>query len=115
MKKKTKTKTVLVIIISLIIESVLTFLVASAFSVRFIEVMFFMGLLFACGIFYFTSGGGLSSNFFSSLQSAGTGIIQKRESFEFKSGPVFLTSVIFCIIGLVFFILLVTEIIPAVK
>ncbi|MET4562325.1 hypothetical protein ABIA69_003515 [Lysinibacillus parviboronicapiens] len=99
-------------ILAFIVEVIITYVVASFFSVRFIEVMFFTGLAFAGGLFYFLSSGGAMTRFYNSQASAQTGIIQKRESFIFKSGPIFTASVIFFLIGLTFFILLVTGIIP---
>ncbi|WP_231735020.1 hypothetical protein [Bacillus sp. FJAT-29937] len=86
--------------------------VATKFSVRFIEVMFFTGIAFAAISFYFSSSGGIVSNYSSSQVSAQTGLIQKREKFVFRRGPIFTSSIIFFLIGLVLFILLITGIIP---
>ncbi|MGG0655397.1 hypothetical protein [Rummeliibacillus pycnus] len=108
-------KNLIIMIVAFTIEAITTYSIASLFSIRFIEIMFFAGLIFALGILFFTSSGGSISGFQSSQVSAQTGIIQKRESFVFKRGPIFNASVIFCLIGLVFFILLIYGVIPPVK
>jgi len=102
-------------VIAFIVEFALTYWIASVFSVRFIEVMFFTGAAFTLGTLYFTSSGGAMSRFFAAQSGAVTGIIQERDRFQFKVGPVFIASLIFVLIGLVFFILLVTGIIPPQK
>ena len=105
-------KNIIIMIVAFIVEVIITYFIASFFSVRFIEVMFFTGIVFAGGTFYFSSSGGAVSRAFASRVSAQTGIIQKREKFTYQLGPIFITSVIFFLIGLVFFILLVWGIIP---
>lgn len=105
-------KNLLIILLTLTVEVVITYFVASAFSVRFIEVMFFTGMAFAAGTFYFSSSGGKISEFHSSQLSGQTGIIQKREPFVFRRGPIFTASAIFFAIGLLFFILLLSGVIP---
>lgn len=105
----------IIIIIAWIVEISLTYWVATIFSVRFIEVMFFTGIAFTLGTFYFSSSGGAMSRLYTSQVSAQTGIIHERERFKVKLGPVFIASLIFFLIGLVFFILLVTGIIPPQK
>ncbi|MEY9975220.1 hypothetical protein [Lysinibacillus sp. RC79] len=105
-------KNLIIMIVAFIVEVLITYFIASFFSVRFIEVMFFTGIAFAGGIFYFSSSGGAISRVFASQVSGQTGIIQKREQFTYKIGPIFITSVIFFLIGLVFFLLLVWGIIP---
>ncbi len=96
-------------------EVAITFLVASKFSVRFIEVMFFTGIAFGAVSFYFSSSGGIVSDYSSSQASAQTGFIQKRETFVFRRGPIFTSSIIFFFIGLVLFIMLISGIIPPVQ
>ena len=105
-------KNIIVIALTLIVEIMITFLIASKFSVRFIEVMFFSGMFFTAISFYFSSSGGKISEFYSSQLSAQTGIIQKKESFVFRRGPIFTASAIFFIVGLVFLVLLISGIIP---
>lgn len=105
----------MMMVIAFIVEFALTYWIASVFSVRFIEVMFFTGAAFTLGTLYFTSSGGAMSRFFAAQSGAVTGIIQERDRFQFKAGPVFIASLIFVLIGLVFFILLVTGIIPPQK
>lgn len=99
-------------LLTLAVETAITYFAASKFSVRFIEVMFFSGMLFAGITFYFSSSGGVISDFSSSQASAQTGYIQKREPFIFRKGPVFLASLLFFLIGLLFFILLISGVIP---
>ncbi|WP_431810951.1 hypothetical protein [Lysinibacillus sp. FW12] len=105
-------KHVIIMVIAWIVEIVLTYWIATMFSVRFIEVMFFTGVAFTLGIFYFSSSGGAMSRLFASQVSAQTGIIHERERFQVRLGPTFLASLLFFLIGLVFFILLVMGIIP---
>lgn len=105
-------KNIIIIVLTIIVEIIITYLIASKFSVRFIEVMFFSGMFFAAISFYFSSSGGKISEYYSSQLSGQTGIIQKKEPFVFKRGPIFTASAIFFIVGLVFFILLVSGIIP---
>jgi len=107
-----KRKHYIIMVIAFIVEIFLTYWIASMFSVRFIEVMFFTGIAFTLGTLYFTSSGGAMSRLYASQASAQTGIIQQRERFNFKAGPVFLASLLFFLIGLVFFILLIMGIIP---
>lgn len=105
-------KHVIIMVIAWIVEISLTYWIATTFSVRFIEVMFFTGVAFTLGTFYFSSSGGTMSRLFASQVSAQTGIIHERERFQVQLGPIFMASLLFFLIGLVFFILLVTGIIP---
>ncbi|MFF2175143.1 hypothetical protein ACFVT8_01550 [Lysinibacillus sp. NPDC058147] len=105
-------KNIIIMIVAFIVEVIITYFIASFFSVRFIEVMFFTGIAFAGGTFYFSSSGGAMSRLFASQVSGRTGIIQKRERFTYKLGPIFTASIIFFLIGLVSFLLLVWGIIP---
>lgn len=105
-------KHVIIMVIAWIVEIVLTYWIATMFSVRFIEVMFFTGVAFTLGTFYFSSSGGAMSRLFASQVSAQTGIIHERERFQVQLGPTFYASLLFFLIGLVFFILLVMGIIP---
>lgn len=105
-------KNIIIMIVAFIVEIIITYFIASFFSVRFIEVMFFAGIVFAGGTFYFSSSGGAMSRLFASQASGQTGIVQKREQFTYQIGPIFITSLIFFLIGLVFFLLLVWGIIP---
>ena len=107
-----RNKNLIILLITFVIEAAITYFVASKFSVRFIEVMFFTGAAFSVISFWFSSSGGTATRFIDSQVSAQTGFIQKREPFVFKRGPIFTSSVIFLIIGLVLFILLISGIIP---
>ncbi|MFJ7732673.1 hypothetical protein ACIQXF_12335 [Lysinibacillus sp. NPDC097231] len=88
-------KNLIIMIVAFIVEVVITYYIASFFSVRFIEVMFFTGMAFAGGTFYFSSSGGSLSRLFNSQVSGQTGIVLKREEFTFKIGPIFTASIIF--------------------
>lgn len=46
-------KDVLIMLVTLIVEGIITYLIASFFSIRFIEIMFFVGFAIAGGIFTF--------------------------------------------------------------
>jgi hypothetical protein len=105
-------KNIIIILLTLIVEVGITYFIASKFSVRFIEVMFFTGLAFAAVSFYFSSSGGNISDMQSSIISAQTGLIQKKEPFVFKRGPIFTSSAIFLLVGLVLFISLLSGLIP---
>jgi hypothetical protein len=100
------------LLFTFLVEAAVTMFVASTFSVRFIEVMFFTGMAFAGLSLYFSSSGGVISDFSSSKASAQTGYIQKREVFVLRRGPVFTSSIIFFSIGFLLFILLVSGVIP---
>lgn len=107
-----KRKFLVTLTVAFIIELITTYLIASFFSVRMIEVMFFTGIAFTVIILFFTSSGGIISNMASSEASARTGIMQKREPFIFKRGPIFFASLLLLVVGLLFFILLTLGIIP---
>jgi hypothetical protein len=111
-EKRIRTKNLFILLVAIMVEVVITYFVATTFTVRFIEVMFFTGLAFAAVSFYFSSSGGTISRFHSSQLSGQTGIIQKLEPFVFRKGPIFTASIIFFNIGLILFILLISGIIP---
>ena len=52
-----------IMIVAFIVEVLITYFTASFFSVRLIEVMFFTGIVFAGGTFYFSSSGELSLDY----------------------------------------------------
>jgi len=105
-------KNTIIMMVTLIVEAIITYCIASFFSVRFIEVMFFIGFVIAGGIFYFLSSGGPMARFNEVQVTAQTGIMQKSEQYIAKKGPIFFASALFCLIGLVFFLLLIAGIIP---
>ncbi|RDU38771.1 hypothetical protein DRW41_04215 [Neobacillus piezotolerans] len=107
-----KGKKMIIFLVALVVEVIITYAVAAKFSVRFIEVMFFIGLAFTALSFYFSSSGGTTSDFGNLSTSAQTGLIQKRQEFIFRRGPIFTASALFMGIGLIFFILLVSGKIP---
>jgi hypothetical protein len=94
------------------IETVLTYLISIKLSIRFIEIMFLVGVACSFLIFWFSSSGGAIVNWINSKNSALTLYIQEREEFQFRKGPAFYASLLFLFIGFIFFILLVSGIIP---
>jgi hypothetical protein len=107
-------KSLIIFIITIIVETAITYFVSNKFDIRFIEVMFFSGLAFSVITFWFSSSGGTVTRFNESQVSAQTGIIQKRSELLVRKGPIFTASLTFTTIGLIIFILLIKGIIPAV-
>ncbi|MGJ7921750.1 hypothetical protein [Neobacillus sp. LXY-4] len=105
-------KSIIIFLISLIVEVAITYFVAEKFSIRFIEIMFLGGVIFSVITFWFSSSGGTFSKYSESEASAMTGIIQKRTEPVFRNGPIFMASLTFMLIGLVIFILLIARVIP---
>lgn len=105
-------KNIFILFITLAAETLITLLASRAFSIRFIEIMFFSGVVFTALTVWFSGSGGMVTRFMDSTASAMTGFISKREEFSFRPNYAVLGSVIFLLIGLVFFILLLTNIIP---
>ncbi|MFP7446287.1 MAG: hypothetical protein ACQEUD_13460 [Bacillota bacterium] len=102
----------IVFIAALAAEALAAWGVAAYFSVRFIEVLFFIGAAFAAVTFIFSTSGGSPQRHINSMVGAQTGIIQKDEPFFFRKGPVFFASLVLAVIGLIFFVLLIAGIIP---
>jgi hypothetical protein len=107
-------KSLIIFIITIIVEAAITYYAASKFSIRFIELMFFAGLVYSVISFWFSSSGGMVTRFHEGEVSARTGVILKRSELMFRRGPIFTASLTFMLVGLIFFILLVAEVIPAV-
>lgn len=84
----------------------------TCFSIRFIEIMFFSGVAFTALTVWFSGSGGMVTRFIDSRASAMTGFLSTREEFSFRPNYAVLGSVIFLLIGLLFFILLLTNVIP---
>ncbi|MBN8202851.1 hypothetical protein [Bacillus sp. NTK034] len=105
-------KNIFILFITLAAEALITLIASSAFSIRFIEIMFFSGVVFTALTVWFSSTGGIVTRFMDSTASAMTGFLSKREEFSFRPSYAVLGSVIFLLIGLVFFILLLTNVIP---
>ncbi|MBS4193014.1 hypothetical protein KHA94_23150 [Bacillus sp. FJAT-49705] len=105
-------KNMIIVLFTLIIESGLTFLLASLLSIRFIEIMFFAGVAFSAVTIWFSSSGGTITKFIDSETSARTGLKTERKEFKLQPNYVVFASILFLIIGLIFFILLLTNVIP---
>jgi hypothetical protein len=109
-----KKSSLLIFFITLIIESGLTYLVSTKFSIRFIEIMFFAGLLFTVISFLFSSSGGIATRFTDAETSGETGLldtVKNRGHLKVRMNPVLFASMLFLFVGLMFFILLVSGII----
>ena len=104
----------IIFVISLIVETAITYYVAEKISIRFIELMFFGGITFSVITFWFSSSGGIFTKYSESEASAMTGLVQKQSELVFRKGPVFMASLTFMLIGLVIFILLIAGVIPEV-
>ncbi|WP_232233692.1 hypothetical protein [Bacillus sp. J33] len=100
------------LLVALLVETLVTLLISSALSIRFIEIMFFAGVAFTALTVWFSGSGGMVTKFIDSTLSARTGLLTEREEFRFRPNFVVLASAIFLLIGLVFFVLLVTNVIP---
>jgi hypothetical protein len=105
-------KSFVIFIIVFLIEAGLTYFIAEKFSIRFIEIMFFSGLIISVASFWFSSSGGTFTRFIDGSISGQTGLTQKWQRFKFTNNPIFMASLIFTLIGLIFFILLVSNVIP---
>ncbi|MEH7346430.1 hypothetical protein V7122_21530 [Bacillus sp. JJ1532] len=105
-------KGIIIFLVTIIIETGLTIFLASFFSVRFIELMFFAGVAFSALTIWFSSSGGTITNYQNSKIGASTGIIQNREEFKLRPNYVVYASILFLFIGLIIFILLLTNVIP---
>lgn len=105
-------KNIVIFTLTLFVEIALTIILASLFSVRFIELMFFTGIAFTAFTIWFSSSGGAMTRHIDSQTSAMTGIMMKREEFTLSPNYAVFASVTFLAIGLIFFVLLVTNIIP---
>lgn len=101
-------KVAIVILITLVIETGLTFALATQIDMSFMEIMVFTGMGFSVLTFIFSSSGGVVSEFHSSQLSGQTGLIQKREPFVFRKGGAFFASLLFFLVGLVIAILIET-------
>ncbi|PWW28471.1 hypothetical protein DFO73_106287 [Cytobacillus oceanisediminis] len=105
-------RNLIIMLITLLAESVITLFISRALSIRFIEIMFFAGVVFTALSVWFSGSGGTVTRFIDITTSARTGLLTKREEFHFRPNYVVLGSAIFLLIGLVLFILLLTNVIP---
>ncbi|ASV70210.1 hypothetical protein CKF48_23280 (plasmid) [Cytobacillus kochii] len=102
-------KMVITILITIIIELILNLLLSLIFSWSFIEIQFFLGVIFTFVIFLFSGSGGTFTRYMNSKLSAETGYVQRYEHSIFHFNGVFLGSLIYTAIGLVFLIYLVIK------
>lgn len=105
-------KRAIIFISTLIVEFAVTYAFSQLFSIRFIEIMFFSGVMFTLIVIFFTSSGGAARNYYNTQTTTATGIILKWEQFKLHPSFALIASIIFTVIGLVFFILLISGHIP---
>lgn len=110
-------KTQLFFVITLLIEGGLTYACSSFLSIRFIELMFFSGLLFSVLTFWFSSSGSNSapSHYNTHSMRLMSGANVEHNPFRLRWTAYFLASLSFTGVGLIFFILLLTDVIPPVS
>lgn len=98
----------LVFVITLLIEGGLTYACSSFLSIRFIELMFFSGLLFSVLTFWY-------SHYKTHSMMLMSGANIEHNPFRLRWTAYFLASLSFTGVGLIFFILLLTDVIPPVS
>ena len=110
-------KTQLIFVITLLIEGGLTYACSSFLSIRFIELMFFSGLLFSVLTFWFSSSGSNSahSHYKTHSMRLMSGANIEHNPFRLRWTAYLLASLSFTGVGLMFFILLLTDVIPPVS
>ncbi|MED3879621.1 hypothetical protein [Priestia megaterium] len=110
-------RTQLIFVITLLIEAGLNDVCSSFLSIRFIELMFFSGLLFSVLTFWFSSSGSNSahSHYKTHSMRLMSGADIEHNPFRLRWTAYFLASLSFAGVGLIFFILLLTDVIPPVS
>ncbi|PFQ78872.1 hypothetical protein [Priestia megaterium] len=107
-------RTQLIFVITLLIEAGLTYACSSFLSIRFIELMFFSGLLFSVLTFWFSSNSAHSHYKTHSMRLM-SGANIEHNPFRLRWTAYFLASLSFTGVGLIFFVLLLTDVIPPVS
>jgi len=103
-------RTQLIFVITLLIETGLTYACSSFLSIRFIELMFFSGL-------WFSSSGSNSaySHYKTHSMRLMSGANIEHNPFRLRWTAYFFASLSFTGVGLIFFVLLLTDVIPPVS
>ncbi|PEU73453.1 hypothetical protein COA23_14030 [Priestia megaterium] len=107
----------LIFVITLLIEAGLTYACSSFLSIRFIELMFFSGLLFSVLTFWFSSSGSNSthSHYKTHSMRLMSGATIEHNPFRLRWTAYFFASLSFTGMVLIFFVLLLTDVIPPVS
>ncbi|VEI07845.1 hypothetical protein [Kurthia zopfii] len=97
----------IIYIITLLVQAIITFGVSIYFDVRFIEVMFFVGLFFIVIGLFFLSGDNTLTNYNNAQLQARTGISLAYEKTIYTVGPFLISSIVYSVVGLGCFLLIV--------
>ncbi len=100
-----KMKKVLGVFATLIIEGVIVYKLAEFIGWNFIDLTFFAGICFTLIIVFFSSKGGFSSNNTRLQVQAQTGIKIDEEKFEFNMNPIFIGSILYIVLSLLFVVI----------
>lgn len=98
-------KTLMYIVLTILIEVGLSVGISYYFNTALIPVMFFIGLFFIGIVIFFTSSGGILSNFNSATAQAQTGILLPHEEMKYKGSPALWGAGIYFLISILLFIL----------
>ncbi|EJQ98985.1 hypothetical protein [Bacillus cereus] len=98
-------KKVLGVLGTLIIEGIIVYILAKFMGWNFIDMTLFAGICFTLIIGFFSSKGGFTSNKVRLQVQAQTGIKMDEEKFEFNMNPIFVGSIIYIIVSLLFVVI----------
>ena len=98
-------KKILGIFVTLIVEGVIVYIVSEFLGWKFIDITFFIGICFALITGIFISKGGFSSNKVRLQIQAQTGIKMEEEKFELNMNPIFIGSIIYTVVSLLFVVI----------
>jgi hypothetical protein len=100
-----KMKKVLGVLGTLIIEGIIIYILARFIGWNFIDITFFAGICITVIIGFFSSKGGFSSNRVRLQVQAQTGIKMDEEKFVFNMNPIFIGSIIYIVLSLLFVVI----------
>lgn len=98
-------KKVLGVLGTLIIEGIIVYILAEFIGWNFIDMTLFAGICFTLIIGFFSSKGGFASNKVRLQVQAQTGIKMDEEKFEFNMNPIFVGSIIYIVVSLLFVVI----------
>lgn len=98
-------KKTLGIFATLIVEGVIVYIVSKFLDWKFIDITFFAGICITLIIGFFSSKGGFSSNRVRLQIQAQTGIKMEEEKFELNMNPIFIGSIIYTVVSLLFVVI----------
>ncbi|WP_369900805.1 hypothetical protein [Bacillus manliponensis] len=87
--------------ITILIETIIVYVLTKFLGWSFIDLTFFAGLCFVTISYVFSSKGGFSSNSLRLQAQSQTGIKIEAEQREFRVNPIFLGSFIYTVISLI--------------